>query len=84
MEIRPHRVIDRKITKETDRPTSSPLVIPPSKYEKVSSYSDKGGIKTSTIFPWTFDIRIEEEVLAKEFCIIAMHISPGARNSENE
>ena len=76
--------ISRKITKETDRPTSNPLVTPPSKYEKVNSYSDKGGIKTSTIFPCTFDIRIEEDVLAKEFCIIAIQMRPGARNSENE
>ena len=76
--------INKKITKETDNPTSKPLVTPPSKYEKVNSYSDRGGIRTSTIFPCTFDMRIEEEVLAKEFCIIAMHISPGARNSENE
>ena len=29
--------INRKITKETDRPTSKPLVTPPSKYEKVGS-----------------------------------------------
>ena len=76
--------INKKITKETERPTSKPLVMPPSKYEKVSSYSDNGGIKTSTIFPWTFDIRIDDEVLAKEFCIIAIQMSPGARNSENE
>ena len=76
--------INKKITNETEKPTNRPLVTPPSKYEKVSSYSDRGGIRTSTIFPWTFDIRIEEEVLAKEFCIIAIQISPGARNSENE
>ena len=71
------------ITTDTDKPTSKPRVTPPSVYENVSSYSDNGGIKTSTMFPCTFEIRIEEEVLAKAFCIIAMQTRPGARNSEN-
>ena len=43
--------INKKITNETEKPTNRPLVTPPSKYEKVSSYSDRGGIRTSTIFP---------------------------------
>ena len=67
---------------KTDIPTNTPLVIPPSEYENVSSNSDIGGIKTSTIFPCTLEIRMDEDVFAKEFCIIAIHISPGAKNSE--
>ena len=30
----------------------------------------------------TLDISIEEDVFANEFCKIAIHIKPGARNSE--
>ena len=40
----------------------------------------KGGISTSTTLPCTLEIISEEEVLANEFCIIAMTISPGAIN----
>ena len=70
------------INKPTKQPTKIPLVIPPNMYEKVSSYSAIGGIRTSTIFPCTLEIKIDEDVFAKAFCIIAIQIKPGAKNSE--
>ena len=44
-----------------------------------ASAGEIGGISMSTILPWTFEITIEDEVLAKAFCVIAIIIRPGAR-----
>ena len=35
----------------------------------------------STMLPWIFAIMIEDEVLAKAFCTIAIMIRPGARKA---
>ena len=48
----------------------------------MSSNSDIGGIRTSTIFPWTLEIIMEDDVFAKAFCIMDIQIKPGAKNSE--
>ena len=37
----------------------------------------------STMLPWIFEIIIDDEVLAKEFWIIAMTMRPGARKCAN-
>ena len=49
-------------------PTTIPLVIPPNAKAHVNSVSDKGGIKISTIFPWTFEIKIEVNEKSNDLC----------------
>ena len=73
--------INEYIVNATTNPTKIPRVIPPSAKANVNSISERGGIKMSTILPCTFDIRIDEEVLAKAFCKIDIQTKPGARNS---
>ena len=63
-------------------PTTSPRVTAPAAYAKVSSPGPRGGIRTSTILPWILPVTIDEEVLAKEFCRIAIITRPGTRNTE--
>ncbi len=43
----------------------------------VRSSGVKGGISRSTMLPWILEIRIEDEVLAKAFWVIAIMIRPG-------
>ncbi|MDZ4384248.1 MAG: RnfABCDGE type electron transport complex subunit D, partial [Nitrospirota bacterium] len=47
----------------------SPRAAPPARNPATSSAGDNGGISVSTILPCTFEITIEDEVLAKAFWI---------------
>ncbi len=42
-----------------------------------------GGISVSTMLPWTFEIMIDDEVLAKAFWMTTIIRMPGARNWRN-
>ena len=44
----------------------------------ISSPSESGGIRKSTIVPWILPDRNEKLALANAFCIMPMTISPGA------
>ncbi|MNV98125.1 hypothetical protein D3C71_1933450 [compost metagenome] len=70
-----------QIASPVTSPTSRPRVTPPMTKPKTSSSGAIGGIRMSTMLPWTFAITTEEEVLAKAFWAIAIMIRPGARNS---
>ena len=61
--------------------TRTPRVAPPRAMAKVSSWAFRGGIRVSTMLPWDLAMLIDEEVLEKEFWMIAIMIRPGARNS---
>ena len=60
--------------------TTIPLVIPAKVKAKIISMLLRGGIKRSTILPWTLDINIEEELFIKAFWIIVIIINPGNKN----
>ena len=72
--------ITDQMARPVTRPTTMPRVMPPKTKPLTSSIGDSGGIRMSTMLPWTLAITMEEEVLAKAFCTIAIMIRPGARN----
>ncbi len=66
------------------RPTIKPRNTAPVTKPMNTSIADKGGIKTSIMFPCTFDITNEEEVFENAFCTIVIITSPGPRKARNE
>ena len=71
-----------KTNKETEMPTNKPLHIAPAKKADANSTDVSGGSNKSVIFPATFALNNDDEVLPKAFCIIAITIKPGAKNSK--
>ena len=67
------------IDRQSTAPITNPRPIPPAKNPTVISKGDRGGISVSTMEPMTFAESMEEEVLAKEFCITVIINKPGAR-----
>ena len=61
------------------KPTTRPLVIPPHNIATVTSSADRGGYKRSTMLPCILEMTNEDDVLAKEFCIICITIKPGTK-----
>ena len=69
------------IATQVATPTTRPRVSPPPARPMVRSSGVKGGISRSTMLPWILEMRIEDEVLAKAFWVIAIMMRPGARNA---
>ena len=63
--------------------TINPRSTPPVTYPSTNSPADNGGINVSTIFPCTFAITIEDDVLANAFCSTVIIRMPGNKNSTN-
>ena len=63
------------------KPTKKALIIAAILYTIIISFILKGGISKSTIFPATFEDSNDDDVFAKEFCIIPIIIKPGAKKS---
>ena len=68
-------------TRPTASPTMTPRVAPPSARPSTSSAGLSGGVSRSTILPCILPITSEDEVFAKAFCVIAIMMRPGTRNS---
>ena len=61
----------------TSIPTPNPLVAPPAIRARVSSAALRGASSRSAMFPCILLARIDDEVLAKAFCMTLIITSPG-------
>src|SRR3546814_12502843 len=66
------------IDSATVQPTRIARVTAEAMIPVINSPSDNGGISRSMMVPWILPESSENDELAKEFCIIAIAIRPGA------